>query len=250
MQQAERQFMLDPIATQMGQQVLPSGTIVGNSFNQQQIDQSTRQWEQQQLNRDQVFKLLGLVPETVGPGGLLGSNFFSSIFGNSLPGVVGGVSGALGPVLGGVTGGGVGGGGGQAQDVGAGGGGLFGELLAGRGQLGGEIMNLLSQFGGSERERIANQASNLRGSALAGLEARGLGSSSLAGTARKQAEQFESSQRGQLEDRLIQQRVGALQGIGEGLFGSIEGELQRQLAGRGQALDLISSVFGSALNVI
>ena len=251
LQRAARLEALSPIAAQRGQSLTPSGELFGPSDLDRQLGEQARQFNQNDARRQQMLNLIfGETKAFEQGGGFLGTDFFSSILGNTLPGVVGGVSGALGPILGGGGSTTQPGGGGIPGIPGGGSGSLFDQLLAGRGALGGEIMNQLSGFGQSQREAIRRQASNLEGSELAGLEARGLGSSSLAGGARQRAAEFERRGLGELEDQLIGQRVGALQGIGEGLFGDVGDELNRQLTSRGQGLDLVSSLFGSALNVI
>jgi hypothetical protein len=66
----------------------------------------------------------------------------------------------------------------------------------------------------------------------------------------ERAARFGATQRGELEDRLIGQRVGALQQIGEGLFGDVGDELNRQVQTRGQTMDFLSSLLGDTLNLI
>ena len=225
------------------------------------------QFAAQQRNRQQLLDLIGFTPETVGPGGLLGNELFQSTFNNTLGGVVGDVTGNI-PGLGSpgfaesAPGGeSLGGGLGQpgfADAPGApgtpGGGGaptsLFDSLLQARGQFGSSIMDQINQFGQSQRSRINQDFQNVGNSALANLESRGLGGSSLALPAQLAVEGGRQQELLGLEDSLIGQRVDALQGIGEGLFGDIDAELNRQLASRGQGLDFVSGVLGNALNIV
>lgn len=215
------------------------------------LDFAKQKFATQQGNRQQLFRLLGLTPRTVGEGGLLGNTFFQSVLGNTLPDVVGGVTGAIpgvgqpgspsspgfrdSPTSPGLPGG---------QP-----GGLFGQQIAGRGQLGQQIQNLLSGFGESERNRIEQAQTDFQNTALARLESRGLGGSNLATNVMEQAQQFGSEQLGALEDRLTGQRVGALQQFGEGLFGDVGQELDRRTTTRGQTMSLLSNLLGSALSI-
>ncbi len=259
---SERQNILAPQFAQMG--ITPSGRFgeasrfdFSQSFPQQQIDLQQRQFEQQQLNRRQILELLGLLPQTqgfgagspVGSTGLLGTPLVGSVLQNTLPDVVGGVTGAI-PGLGGALGQpgfpdapGGGGGGAPASS-------LFGQLLQGRGALGSQILEQLAGFGGSERARIQREQELLQNNSLAQLAAHGLAGSNIATGEIERASRFGAEQRGALEDRLISQRVGALQQIGEGLFGDVGSELDRQVTSRGQQLDFLSSLLGDTLNLI
>lgn len=245
---------IDPdVAAQLGINPLlqrgPSLRDFEQSFPQQQIDLEREKFKQADARRQQTLNLLGLTPETLGPGGLLGGTFFQSILGNTLPGVVGGVTGAI-PGLGG------GGGGGLSQpgfpDVPGGGGrgSLFDQQIAGRGEFGQAILNRLGGFGEGERMRIGREQQNLQNTALAHLEARGYGGTNLATGEIERAARFGGEQRAQLEDRLIGQEVNALQSIGEGIFGDVGSELDRGVERQRTAASLMNALLGSALSTV
>lgn len=213
------------------------------------LDFQREQFKQQDARRQQLYDLLGL--SSLGSGGLLGQNFFQSILGGTPSSLVGGVANAAAPLTSGITGPPRPSSPGFPDAPGGGGGGdLFNQIIGGRQALGQDILGDLAGYGNSQRASIGRQAGNLRGSALANLESRGLGGSNLAGAEMERAARFEQAGLGDLEDKLISQRVGAKQQIGEGIFGSAEQELQRRLAQRGQGFDLLGSIFGSALGVL
>lgn len=229
------------------------------SFPQQQIDLERQKFQQADARRQQTLELLGLTPQTLGEGGLLGGTFFQSILGNTLPNVVGGVTGAI-PGLGGSSGGG-GGIGGPSQPgfadspsapgvPGGGGGSLFDQQIAGRGQIGQQIMGLLSGFGEGEQMRIDREQQNLQNSALAHLEARGLGGTNIATGEMARASRIGGEQRAQLNDRLIGQQVNALGSIGEGIFSDVGQELNRGVERQKTAASLMNALLGSALSTV
>lgn len=240
----------------VGQQLpnleLPGQLAVKDSIAAQapQLEFEKEQFRQQDARRQQLYDMLGL-SSLQGSGGLLGQNFFQSILGGTPSSLVGGVANAAAPLTSGITGTPRPSSPGFPDAPGGGGGGdLFSQIIGGRQALGQDILGDLAGYGGSQRASIGRQAGNLRGSAIANLESRGLGGSNLAGAEMERAARFEQTGLADLEDKLISQRVGAKQQIGEGIFGSAEQELQRRLAQRGQGFDLLGSIFGSALGVL
>lgn len=202
-----------------------------------------------QANQAHLLSILGLGTNSpiTQSGGLLNQTLFSSILGNTLPSVVGGVTGALPPNLGGPgtpTGGPLGGGGG------GGGGSLFDQLLQARGQVGQSVLGDIEQFGESHRARIGSDFETAANNAMADLERRGLGSSNLNPASASFVEQGKQQSLLGLEDALLGQKIGAKTQIGEGIFGSVENELQRQLGRQGMGLDFVGGLLNSALGTI
>lgn len=193
-----------------------------------------------QANQAMLLDVIGLSPrgQIAQSGGLLQQPFFNSILGNTLPDVVGGVTGNI-NLPGGLPGGGGGTGGGGS---------LFDQLLQARGQFGEEIMGRIGEFGESHRARIGRDFETAAANAAANLERRGLGSSSLAPVTASAVEEGRQQSLLGLEDALLGREIGALSNIGEGLFSSVENELQRGLSRQGMALDLVGGVLNSALS--
>jgi hypothetical protein len=238
---------IDPdIKAQMG--LMPGvWNPTGTPFQQQQIDLQRDAFRQDDARRQQMLNLLGLTPQLEQAGGLLGTNFFSSILGGTPADLVGGVTGAAagsglfsGPLFGG--------GGGDLS--GGGGGDLFSQLLGARRAEGADIMGQLDGFGESQRRRIDEDFGALGGTQQARMEARGLGASSLAPAASTAVERGRQQARLDLEDSLTAQRVGTQMQLGEGLFGDVGAELQRGLGRQqigaglaGQLINLLGGIF-------
>lgn len=243
-----------PVAKIFGIENVP--TDVAAQLMQRQMESN-----RSAAGRAQLMQLLGLSSETLGPGGLLGQNFFQNVLQGTPAGLAGSVGGALAPVIGGSVGGGAGGvppigqpggpdspgapaGGVPGTTPPAGGGSLFQQLLSGRGALGGEMLRQLAGFGESRRGQIQQGAQTALNTALARQEARGFGSGSLATTLPIASEEATQRSLGELEDQLTAQRLGVMGDVGEGIFGDIGGEIGRQAEFRGDILDLFGGLLG------
>lgn len=213
------------------------------------------QLKARQANQANLFNILGLGPQSPirQSGGLLNQTFFSSILGNTLPDVVGGVAGNLSPLLPGAPGAPSSPGvpdspGAPGAPSGGAPGSLFDQLLQARGQMGQSILGDIERFGESHRARISGDFETAANNAAADLERRGLGSSNLNPLTSSFVEQGKQQSLLGLEDALLGQQIGAKTQIGEGLFGSVENELQRQLSRQGMGLDFVGGLLNSALN--
>jgi hypothetical protein len=190
-----------------------------------------------------MLEILGLGPRSTvrQGGGLLEQPFFSSVIGNTLPDVVGGITGAVNiPGMGDIGGGEGGGGGGDGS--------LFQQLLSSRGALGEDILGDIEQFGESHRQRIGQEFDVSAANAMANLERRGLGASNLAPATTSAVEGARQQSMLGLEDVLLGKQIGAKQQIGEGIFGDVGAELQRQFGRQQQMLPFLQGILGSALS--
>lgn len=217
-----------------------------------QQDLAEEQFRQSDARRQQMLNLLGLTPQTVGEGGLLGGTFFQSILGNTLPDVVGGITGALPGGTPGLSQPGFADSPSAPGTPGspANGGSLFDQLLGARGQLGEDILGDIAQFGDSARARINEDFQNLGNTALARLEDRGFAGSSLLPATMLGVEEGRQEAVGALEDQLLSQRIGAKQQIGEGLFGDVGAELDRGVQRQQIGASLLNALLGSALSTV
>jgi len=196
---------------------------------------------QRNRSRNLMLEILGLGPQSTirQGGGLLEQPFFSSVIGNTLPDVVGGITGAVNiPGIGG--GGDEGGGGGEGP--------LFQQLLQSRGALGEDILGDIEQFGESHRQRIGQEFDVSAANAMANLERRGLGASNLAPATTSAVESARQQSLLGLEDVLLGKQIGAKQQIGEGIFGDVGAELQRQFGRQQQLLPFLQGILGPALS--
>lgn len=214
---------------------LPSGTYVGQGPTGFEQEFRQDQFDAAQANKQQMLSLLGLTPQTLGPGGLLGTSFFGSILGQPVGNVAGDISGGL-----------FGGGG---ASMGGQPGNLFGQLIGSRRAEGADILSDLAGFGDSRRAAINRDFGNLRGTTDAQLESRGLGGTDLVGAAQARVERERQAALGSLEDQLIGQRVGTRMQLGEGLFGNVGDELNRQTERQRIGAQLVGSLLGNVMNV-
>lgn len=84
----------------------------------------------------------------------------------------------------------------------------------------GERMDLLENFGESQRNRLARDLEDSRGTVGAHLEARGLGSSNLVGEAQSSVDEgYQQAMLG-LEDALLGNKLETISGADDAIFGS------------------------------
>lgn len=203
-------------------------TTMGARDQRRIADQQIAAGQQRMQQSQQLFNLL------FGSGG--GTGFFQDVFTPAFQGLTGAAEGAIGNI----------GSGGQfgqpgGPDVPLGSvpgvptpGGNIGNFLLGREQ---QALGLAQQFGESQRSRINRDFDASVGSAMARLEAGGLGSSSLTPAALSQQEEARQQSLLGLEDALLGQQLGIIQGttggvaeagaqdkqIASGLIGSLLG---------------------------
>ena len=186
-----------------------SNTLRDFGFRESESTEDTRRFDIGQENRSALLEQLGLAT----PGG---------------PAVGGG--GLLGDLIGG----------GSSPSQG------FTDLLSEQRSARDGLLSDVTNFGDSQRASLNRTFDTAQNNAVANLESRGLGASNLVGSATAQV----AAERGQagleLEDQLLGRRLDLTQGLNQGIFGTQEGQLdrdnQRQLQGISTIGQLSSSL--------
>lgn len=97
----------------------------------------------------------------------------------------------------------------------------------------------IEQFGDSHRQRITRDFDNSRNSAAANLEARGLGSSSLAPTTQASVDEAYQQTLLGLEDAILGKRIDTRSGGEDQIAGSYDSELNRRAGLTGSLINLL-----------